>query len=130
MSWEIQGAVSDAASIDGLVAAPTEAPTEAEAPQVAAVADALKALLQADVVKPAYGVLYVRAGGHANPGGGPVEGEANEMVTLTIDYQTVEIAEAADPNEAGAVEAADAVDVASTVEAPAEGTEPEPHPEG
>lgn len=83
MSWEIQGQVETASDVDALVQHPSEAPEPHEVDQVKAVAVAVKQLLAAKVVA---GDLFVRAGGHANPGGGPAEGEVNEMVTLSIGY--------------------------------------------
>src|SRR6185369_13002391 len=83
MSWEIQGRVVTADDIDSLLAAPTEMPSAAESGQVGAVAAALKDIVAAGVVQ---GDVYVRAGGNANPGGGPQEGCAHEMLTLTIDW--------------------------------------------
>lgn len=119
MSWEIQGRVQSAADVDALVAEPSERPSADEATQVAAVASALKSLVQVGVVA---GDLYVRAGGNANPGGGPVAGCAHEMVTLTIDYAPpIEDPEGGDEADAEA-------DV--TAEPPVEGTVAEPDPEG
>lgn len=118
MSWEIQGRVESPADVDRLVAAPTQDPNDAEAHQVDAIATAIKDLLDADVVS---GALYVRAGGHANEGGGPAEGQPHEMVTLTIDFAPDdEITE--DPAVAGADETVP--DDAETAEAPAQGEAP------
>lgn len=114
MSWEIQGRVSGADAVDALVASPTEPPSDAEHSQVEAVGAALKALIGAGVVG---GALYVRAGGHANPGGGPAEGAAHEMVTLTIDFDPTP----EDP-AAPAVDETDA-EVAALVEAAGQGTD-------
>lgn len=115
MSWEIQGPVSGATDIDALSGAPTEAPADAEHAQVKAVGDALKALLAAGVVG---GPVYVRAGGHANQGGGPAEGAAHEMLTLTIDYD----AKAASDAKAAKVEDLPDDPSAPSV-VPAEGTD-------
>lgn len=123
MSWEIQGAVGSVDDVDALVAAPTELPAEHESAQVDAVEAALRGLLESGVVT---GPVYVRAGGHANPGGGPAEGEAHEMVTLTIDYRPPVEEVVEDPAEAGADETVAEVDATAPVEVLAEGTEPAP----
>lgn len=83
MSWEIQGQVESAADLDALFDNPTEAPSDAEDKQTDALHAALSTLVTAGVVG---GPIHVRAGGHANEVAGPAEGQADEMITLTIEY--------------------------------------------
>lgn len=122
MSWEIQGSVAGSADVDALLAAPTQAPSDAEALQVSEVGGAIKALLDANVVG---GLVYVRAGGHANASGGPSEGAADEMVTITLDYDRKAVAAAAEQPDPAvpAVAETEATETSVPVEAAGQGAD-------